>query len=110
MKQTFSKTCHEWETGMNLATSGRHDTSESTTYMYIFHSLYFMLSSDDLIYNASNKLQDHDTTTTQFIRDWEVKTKPFFSTWISIWGTSRTGMSIYGCEKFSYYFYSFKAQ
>ena len=32
LKQTFSK----WDTGMELATSGRHDTSESTTYIYIY--------------------------------------------------------------------------
>ena len=33
VKQTFSHNCHEWETEIELATSGGHDTGESTTYI-----------------------------------------------------------------------------
>ena len=35
VKQTFSHNCHEWETEIELATSGGHDTGESTTYIFI---------------------------------------------------------------------------
>ena len=36
VKQTFSHNCHEWETEIELATSGGHDTGESTTYIHTY--------------------------------------------------------------------------
>ena len=46
VKQTFSHNCHEWETEIELATSGGHDTGESTTYIYINVELPFTTTTD----------------------------------------------------------------
>ena len=65
MKQTFSKSCHEWETGMEFASSGRHYTSESATYIRNIFWLplprpYFLLVSDKI-------LQSHQPTLAKLV-------------------------------------------